>query len=167
MYRSDPVLSPALAGGAGGPLALRMYNGKPWTGRSWARWSFRTRRPWRTCDAITHKYVAPETARRIAEGRQAGFPQWALTPSPCWRALWRPTVTSYPGHHRAGGTPGEADHGREGISRLCPDAGGGPKPSAWFQAHCDDFEKAPRPTRWRPLPSRLEALFQQMLEESK
>ena len=25
-----------------------VYNGETLTGRSWARWSFRTRRPWRT-----------------------------------------------------------------------------------------------------------------------
>ena len=47
VYRSDPILSPYLRAeleARFGPL----NNGKPWTGRSWARWSFRTRRPWRT-----------------------------------------------------------------------------------------------------------------------
>ncbi|MFR4757888.1 MAG: dephospho-CoA kinase [Evtepia gabavorous] len=45
--RSDPVLSPP-CGRSWRPGLARCTTGKPWTGRSWARWSFRTRRPWRT-----------------------------------------------------------------------------------------------------------------------
>ena len=77
-------------------------------------------------NAITHKYVAqkpPAALRRPSGGVPAvGIDAIALLESPL-----AATIRSYPGHHRAGGTPGEADHGPEGISRLCPDAGGGPE----------------------------------------
>lgn len=43
LTRSSPALRAELEARFG-----PVYNGKPWTGRSWARWSFRTGRPWRT-----------------------------------------------------------------------------------------------------------------------
>jgi len=44
VYHDLTRSSPALRA----ELEARFTTGKPWTGRSWARWSFRTRRPWRT-----------------------------------------------------------------------------------------------------------------------
>lgn len=79
-------------------------------------------------NAITHKYVAQETARRIAAARQAGVPAVgidaiALLESPLAAYCDRTLAITAPEELRV-----KRIMAREGIFRgLCPDAGGGPE----------------------------------------
>lgn len=146
----------------------RCTTGKPWTGRSWARWSFQDQKALADLNAITHKYVAQETARRIAAARQAGVPAVgidaiALLESPLAAYCDRTLAITAPEELRV-----KRIMAREGISedyaRMRVAA---QKPSAWFQAHCDDTLESTETDTVETFAQRARALFQQMLEESK
>lgn len=89
-------------------------------------------------NAITHKYVAQETRRRIDEARQAGAPAVGIDAI----ALLESPLADYCDCTVAVTAPEELRirriMAREGISedyaRLRVEA---QKPSAWFQEHCD------------------------------
>ena len=119
-------------------------------------------------NAITHKYVAQETARRIAAARQAGVPAVgidaiALLESPLAAYCDRTLAITAPEELRV-----KRIMAREGISedyaRMRVAA---QKPSAWFQAHCDDTLESTETDTVETFAQRARALFQQMLEESK
>lgn len=163
LTRSSPALRAELEARFG-----PVYNGETLDRKKLGAVVFQDQKALADLNAITHKYVAQETARRIASARQREFPRWALTPSPCWRALWRPTVTVPWPSPRPEELRVKRIMAREGISedyaRMRVAA---QKPSAWFQAHCDDTLESTETDTVETFAQRARALFQQMLEESK
>ena len=87
LTRSSPALRAELEARFG-----PVYNGETLDRKKLGAVVFQDQKALADLNAITHKYVAQETAALRRPVRR-GFPRWALTPSPCWRALWRPTVT--------------------------------------------------------------------------
>lgn len=123
LTRSSPALRAELEARFG-----PVYNGETLDRKKLGAVVFQDQKALADLNAITHKYVAQETARRIASARQAGVPAVgidaiALLESPLAAYCDRTLAITAPG-----GTPGEADHGPGGNFRgLCPDAGGGPE----------------------------------------
>lgn len=117
-------------------------------------------------NAITHKYVAQETLRRIEEARRAGKAAVGIDAI----ALLESQLADFCDCTLAITAPEELRvqriMAREGISeeyaRLRVAA---QKPSAWFQQHCDyTLESVPSDTV-EIFAQRARALFQQLLEE--
>ena len=145
-----------------------MYNGETLDRKKLGAVVFQDQKALADLNAITHKYVAQETARRIVSARQAGVPAVgidaiALLESPLAAYCDRTLAITAPEELRV-----KRIMAREGISedyaRMRVAA---QKPSAWFQAHCDDTLESTETDTVETFAQRARALFQQMLEESK
>ncbi len=163
LTRSSPALRAELEAQFG-----PVYNGETLDRKKLGAVVFQDQKALADLNAITHKYVAQETARRIAAARQAGVPAVgidaiALLESPLAAYCDRTLAITAPEELRV-----KRIMAREGISedyaRMRVAA---QKPSAWFQAHCDDTLESTETDTVETFSQRARALFQQMLEESK
>ena len=143
LTRSSPALRAELEARFG-----PVYNGETLDRKKLGAVVFQDQKALADLNAITHKYVAQETA--LLESPLAAY---------CDRTL---AITA-PEELRV-----KRIMAREGISedyaRMRVAA---QKPSAWFQAHCDDTLESTETDTVETFAQRARALFQQMLEESK
>ena len=153
LTRSSPALRAELEARFG-----PVYNGETLDRKKLGAVVFQDQKALADLNAITHKYVA----------RQAGVPAVgidaiALLESPLAAYCDRTLAITAPEELRV-----KRIMAREGISedyaRMRVAA---QKPSAWFQAHCDDTLESTETDTVETFAQRARALFQQMLEESK
>ena len=163
LTRSSPALRAELEARFG-----PVYNGETLDRKKLGAVVFQDQKALADLNALTHKYVAQEPARRLAAARQAGVPAVgidaiALLESPLAAYCDRTLAITAPEELRV-----KRIMAREGISedyaRMRVAA---QKPSAWFQAHCDDTLESTETDTVETFAQRARALFQQMLEESK
>ena len=117
-------------------------------------------------NAITHKYVAQETQRRIFQAQAAGAPAVGIDAI----ALLESALVDYCDCTLAITAPEELRikriMAREGISedyaRMRVAA---QKPSSWFQEHCDYTLESTEADTVETFAQRARKLFQQILEE--
>ena len=152
LTRSSPALRAELEARFG-----PVYNGETLDRKKLGAVVFQDQKALADLNAITHKYVAQETATPTAVARIA------LLESPLAAYCDRTLAITAPEELRV-----KRIMAREGISedyaRMRVAA---QKPSAWFQAHCDDTLESTETDTVETFAQRARALFQQMLEESK